>query len=99
MVLNSFIIIACHKKSVPVITSRTTEPAVPKTETANFVPDTAAGKTLFATRCNRCHGLPDIPLYSSKRWDIILTSMIPKARLSKDQGAHITAYIKFNSTH
>jgi len=98
IVLNSFIVIACHKKSVPVITSRTTKPVILKTE-GIYAPDTVAGKTLFVNYCNRCHGLPDIPLYSAKRWDIILTSMIPKARLSKEQGAHVTAYIKLNSNN
>jgi hypothetical protein len=97
LLLNSFIIIACHKKSVPVITARTIEPSAPQTKPTGFAPDTVAGKTLFATRCNRCHGIPDIQLYSSKRWDIILAAMIPKARLSKEQGAHLTAYVKVNS--
>lgn len=99
ILLNSFIIIACQKRSVPVITSRTAEPSAPKTESINFTPDTVAGKTLFVGRCGGCHGLPDIPMYSVKRWDVILASMIPKARLSKEQGVHVTAYIKLNSNN
>jgi cytochrome c5 len=98
ILLNSFIIIACHKKTIPTVKTRSIEPSAPQTEVIDIVPDAATGKTLFASNCNRCHGLPDIPLYSAKRWDIILTSMIPKASLSKEQGIHVTAYIKLNAT-
>ncbi len=91
-----FLLFSCQKKAVPEISSRKIEPLTPKSLPANFVPDTVAGKSLFAGRCGRCHGLPDIPLYSSKRWDIILGSMLNRAQLSMEQGAHVTAYIKQN---
>ena len=98
LILNLFIIIACQKKAVPTVKTRSIEPSAPQTEAIDIAPDVTAGKTLFTSSCGRCHGLPEIPLYTAKRWDIILTSMIPKARLSKEQGVHVTAYIKSNTT-
>ncbi len=79
---------------MPVITGRTTEPIAANTLPSVTTADTIAGKNIFTARCGRCHGLPDISSYNTKKWDIILSSMIPKARLNKDQGIHLTAYIK-----
>jgi cytochrome c5 len=94
-------IIACNKKAVPVITER-------KYETPNKIvmvypppgtvsPDTIEGKAIFMARCRRCHELPEPNLYTSKRWDGILTSMLPKARIKGEQAVHIAAYLKANA--
>ena len=91
-------ICACQKKSTPTVATRSIEVEAPKPVTVNFTPDTIAGKSIYMTRCDRCHGLPDIQHYTSKRWEAILNSMIPRARLSKEDGAHVTAYIKLNCT-
>ena len=94
--------IACTKKTVPVITERKYEPSkgivttFPSMEIISA--DTVAGKSIFMARCSSCHGLPEPTLYSEERWDGILSSMIPKARLSKEQGVHITAYLKANAS-
>ncbi|HEX7845578.1 MAG TPA: hypothetical protein VF476_07210 [Chitinophagaceae bacterium] len=90
------VIIACQKKATPTVSTRSVDVSAPKPETTNIAPDTVTGKSLFMGRCNRCHGLPELSLYSAKRWDGILTSMIPKARLSQEQGIHLTAYVKNN---
>ena len=94
--------IACNKRTVPVITERKYEPSkgiVTTIPPAGLIsPDTVAGKSIFMARCSSCHGLPEPTLYSEKRWDGILSSMIPKARLSKEQGVHITAYLKANAS-
>ena len=89
-------VISCQKKAVPTVQSRSIDPAPPITATVNVTPDTLAGRSLYANHCNRCHGLPEIANYSTKRWDIILSSMIPRTRLSKEQEVHVTAYIKVN---
>jgi len=89
---------ACSKKSVPVITARTSEPAKPVTATAtDIIPDLETGKMIFTNRCGRCHGLPEPAQFSIQRWETILAIMIPRARLNKEQETHITAWLKANA--
>jgi cytochrome c5 len=90
------VIMACHKKAIPTFTSRIAEPVTPVT-TTNLPPDAEAGKTTFTARCNRCHGLPDPAKYTTQRWDGILSIMIPRARLTKEEGNNVTAYLKANA--
>jgi cytochrome c5 len=90
--------VACTKKSLPTITARTSEPSRPVTaSTADIIPDLETGKTIFTNRCGRCHGLPEPAKYTSQRWETILATMIPRARLDKEQEVHITAYLKANA--
>jgi len=90
------IVIACNKKAVPVITERKTAP--PKIAVSVYPPDpaivadTLVGKEVFVTRCGRCHELPKPEQFTFHRWNEILTTMVPKARLTAEQSAHITAY-------
>jgi len=92
-----FLFFACSKKTLPVITSRTKEPEAPKKPVLNIQPDTATGKIVFMNRCNRCHDLPKPDQYTAQRWDGILSFMIPRARLTDEQGFHVTAYLKANA--
>ncbi len=93
-----FFIIACHKKAVPVITERNIEPFYPSKPTTAVSADLALGKTIYISRCARCHDLPKTEQYTIKRWEGILTSMIPKARLNEEQSVHLTAYVKANAS-
>ena len=92
----TFIIISCQKKAIPVITERKDEPKK-EAQTIIVSPDTLAGRSIFMARCDRCHDLPDPAQYTEKRWDGILSYMIPRARLSNEQGVHVTAYLRANS--
>lgn len=90
------ILFSCQKKAVPVITARTIEPSAPKTEELS-APDLPAGKQLFTNRCGRCHGLPDPAQYTAKRWETIMALMAPKAKLSRQEQVHVTAWVKENA--
>ena len=79
---------------MPVITSRTTEPPPPAKPIIDIKPDIETGKTIFINRCGNCHGLPKPDDFTAKRWEGILSYMIPKARLNNEQGIHVTAYLK-----
>ena len=59
-------------------------------------PDMAMGKIIFTNRCGRCHDLPDPVQFTAQRWEGILKTMIPRARLDKEQEIHVTAFIKAN---
>jgi hypothetical protein len=90
------ILYSCQKKAVPVITTRTIEPSAPETEELS-PPDLPAGKLLFTNRCGRCHGLPDPVQYTAKRWETIMVLMAPRAKLSKQEQVHVTAWVKENA--
>jgi hypothetical protein len=89
-----FIILACHKKGIPTITARQDKPLSWQTE--NFVTDIDAGRMTFIAKCKRCHVQPDPLTYNAQRWDGILSVMIPRARLTKEEANNVTAYIKAN---
>lgn len=90
------ILLSCQKKAIPVITARKVELSAPKTE-ALSAPDLLTGKQLFTTRCGHCHGLPDPVQYTEKRWETIMVLMAPKAKLSKQEQVHVTAWVKENA--
>jgi hypothetical protein len=89
-------IIACNKKAIPVITSRTTEAPPPVKSITDVKPDIETGKIIFTNRCGNCHVLPKPDDFTAKRWEGILSYMIPKARISNEQGIHVIAYLKAN---
>lgn len=93
------IIAACNKKSVPIITSRETpQPVITTTKTETLVKaDITQGKQIFINRCGKCHDLPLPEQFTEKRWEGILSYMIPRARLTDEQGIHVTAYLKVNA--
>jgi len=86
---------ACQQKTLPTITTRTTEPARPVV-VVDVKPDIAVGKIIFTNRCGRCHDLPEPGQFTAQRWDGILSRMIPRARLDREQEVHVTAFIKEN---
>jgi cytochrome c5 len=90
------IITACQKRAVPVITSRTTEPAAPKADETKPA-DATAGQVVYNNRCGRCHGLPETGKYTTRRWETIMASMAPRARLDKQQTMDVTAYVNANA--
>ena len=89
------LIIACHKKAVPTFTTRSID-ITQTVNSGNTIPDIEAGKATFTARCNRCHDLPEPSKYTSQRWDGILSIMIFRARLTKEEINNVTAYIKSN---
>ena len=92
---------ACHNKAVPVISSRTEFPPAPKSSSQSLVENSpeaiAAGKIIFETRCNRCHDLKVIDVYTTARWTTILQTMIPRARLNEEQAKEVRSYVMANA--
>ncbi len=56
----------------------------------------ANGETIFKTKCTKCHGLKNTADYTSDRWDSILKTMIPRAKLDGTEQYEVLAYIKAN---
>jgi mono/diheme cytochrome c family protein len=88
---------SCHNKTVPVINSRTEFPPAPRSSTRPLAENSpeaiAAGKTIFETRCNRCHDLKIVDAYTTERWSSILPTMIPRARLNDEQAKELRSYV------
>lgn len=96
VVLITFFVFACSRKTIPASdTNAGTPPTIdtPKMDEAQAT-IIAQGKTIYTTRCNRCHGLKNVSKYTSAHWDNILKSMIPKARLNETEAQQVTAYVK-----
>lgn len=97
----SVTIFSCEKKMTPTASATTVnevkqpvvihEEAVIKTES----PAIAAGKTIYTTKCARCHGPKPVDNWTVQQWVPILDRMVPKARLDDAEKANVTAYVNF----
>jgi cytochrome c5 len=101
----SIIIIACSRKIVatketPAANNNST---ITQTETTKSNTDVAnaaliaQGKTVFETKCGKCHNLKRTIDYTADRWDGILKQMAPKAKLTQEETEQVAAYVKSNS--
>jgi mono/diheme cytochrome c family protein len=91
------IVFGCSRKTVAssdeiVISNKTSTET--KTSNAEL---TSAGQTLYTNRCGRCHGLKNTENYTQQRWENILKTMIPKARLNDEEAKQVTAYVLANA--
>src|SRR5258706_2598444 len=95
------LILACHKRAVPEITSRTTSRPAPRSSVQPTVENSpeaiAAGKIIFETRCNCCHDLKVVDGYTPERWISILQIMTPRARLNEEQAKQVRSYVMANA--
>ena len=94
-VLIVLIVAACHKKAVPAAAVVT-----PTTDSAVAMADPAlveAGKSVYTTKCTKCHALKVVDNYTVEKWTGILQSMIPKAKLDETESAQVTAYVTANA--
>lgn len=58
----------------------------------------AKGEALFTSSCDRCHKLFEPAKFGSEKWNRILNRMIPKAKVSTEEGELIRAYVIANSS-
>jgi len=80
---------ACHKKAVPTATQ-----VAPAADNAALI---EAGKTVYSTKCTKCHPAKTVENYDVARWEGILKAMIPKAKLDETESAQVTAYVNANA--
>lgn len=60
----------------------------------NFSDDQLAeGRTIFESKCNKCHGLKDPATRTVEKLEKVLPSMFRKSNLSDEQGALVRAYL------
>jgi mono/diheme cytochrome c family protein len=89
------VMMSCHKKAVPVITTRTEQPPPPPKAAEPIVAnaDVENGKTVYTTTCVRCHNAKPVANWTAEEWKPILRAMIPKAKLDSAKAAQVTAYV------
>ena len=90
------IVFACSRKTIPqseIIISNQ-EKKVDTTEiVATNTNETNAGKSVYTTRCGRCHALKPVENYTVQQWENILKSMRPKAGLNETDSKQVTVYV------
>jgi cytochrome c5 len=57
----------------------------------------AAGKTVYETKCIRCHAMKPLAAFTEPRWDAILKIMAPKANLTQVETQQVAVYVKTNA--
>ena len=57
----------------------------------------AAGKTVYETKCIRCHAMKPLAAFTEPRWDAILKIMVPKANLNQIETQQVSAFVKANA--
>ena len=89
------IAVACHRKAAPTATpaSSGTDAAVAHADAATL----EAGKTVYTTKCTKCHPAKPVESYDVAKWEGILKAMIPKAKLDETESAQVTAYVNANA--
>jgi mono/diheme cytochrome c family protein len=99
--LLSTAIFACSRKTVaisnePVTKTETAKTEAPKTDAAHAAL-VEQGKTVYTAKCGRCHALKDATVYTATRWESILQSMAPKAKLTETETQQVNAYVMANA--
>ena len=86
-------LIACSPKTTTEVITEVEE--VTTTE-ESMSAEMIAGKTIYDTRCIKCHEAQKIENFSKKEWEIILPNMMDKAKLSSEERTQVHAYVFAN---
>jgi cytochrome c5 len=81
-------------------TAETTPSELVKSTAETIIADAnliAAGKTVYETKCIRCHAMKPLAGFTEPRWDTILKIMAPKANLTQVETQQVAAYVKANA--
>ena len=79
--------LACAPKSAEIVTEEAS-PAIPSASVSK-------GKTIYETKCIKCHALKTIKNHTTEQWAMILPKMAIKAKLINDQEALVNEYIQW----
>jgi mono/diheme cytochrome c family protein len=99
----ALIIFSCTRKVSPASTptvsdnSTNTESVVVAPAEDQHAIAIAAGRSIYNTKCTKCHGDKGVSNYTAANWEGILKSMAPNAKLTQTETAQVTAYVKANA--
>ena len=57
-------------------------------------PEHEKARKLYVTKCAKCHKLYDPAQYSDEEWQMWMTKMTKKSKLSQDQKRELSQYIE-----
>lgn len=109
LLLTAFILItSCSQKTVPAATTASkvnavaesaegSAPAAAPAASSKMDSFTAAGKTLYISKCGRCHALKATTDYSKQQWIPIMDRMAEKAKLSDTEKTEVLVYVQANA--
>ena len=85
-----------------ILYSCTSQTVVTSTSTSNTTINTSSdyvanGKSVFDSKCGRCHGLPEPKEFNKDEWVKIIASMAPKAKLNADETNWVLSYVTVNA--
>lgn len=75
------------------------EIAAPRVETLPLLPSGGnrvqleQGRTIYITKCAKCHSPEPVHRYTSSQWDVILPDMIGETNLDTAESAAVSAYV------
>lgn len=73
----------------------TLPPGTPKT--SEKPSSEQSGRTIYTTRCNKCHAAKTIKNYTLTQWEGILKKMVPNANLNTEEASSLYEYIRANA--
>ena len=88
----SLTIVSCYPKASQVIKSLPVESK--EQIKAQYSQDQIAqGEMLFKSNCGKCHGLKKPESKTPEQWNKTVKRMIPRAKLTDDEGKLVRAYL------
>lgn len=88
----SVLMVNCAPKASKVISALPVESK--EQIVAQYTPDQLeAGKAIFLSSCDKCHKLKQPETRTPEKWNRVLKRMIPKAKLSDEDGKLVRAYL------
>lgn len=79
----------------PVTPPNVPPPSAPKAPEKGSEVD--LGKSVYASKCNKCHAAKNVSRYTLVQWETILKVMVPNAKLTAEEESYLYAYIKANA--
>ena len=97
--LFAVVLFSCSPKTAPTTAATTTTTTTTVTTTTPPVRmETAAvtaGKSIYVTKCTRCHEAKPMGNWTAQQWVPILDNMARRARLDDTEKSNVQAYVNF----
>lgn len=91
------VFVQCASKKTTTTTEMSDEAKVAEVKKNYSDEQLAEGKTLWETKCNKCHKLYAPDSRTVSKWENILPRMNNRSKLDEKQGALVRAYILANT--
>ena len=93
LVLVVLFIVSCAARVVNTVAHLEPVPSKAEVHKSFTVDQLAEGGTLFSNNCDKCHKLFEPQSRDAEKWNEVLKRMIPRAKLTYEEGKLVRAYI------